>query len=287
MLHLIPALESLVFTFLPDDDSWVKPFTHDEELTRNQLLQWDVLEGLASNPNPLPALQSLRIDNWFTCTNELYDAAPFQRIVSSLRDLSFLVQDIDYKGDFDHSPDHCPAHDFWPHVIGPRVLKPAVNLTSLAMESSVGFGSLSRLNLSPINFPCLTSLSLSNFIWDNVGDVTNPQVVVPQAEDFIVRHGKTLKKLELHGCVIGVPPDRPTPVRSWAAVWKRFADELTELVDLVVEYNFDQQYAYCLPEPMYGFDSDSAYYLRGVERDTPALEALFTIVKERKRATSG
>jgi hypothetical protein len=283
MLHLIPALESLIFTFLPDDDSWIRPFRDDDDLTRYHLLQWDVLEGLACCPNPLPALQSLQIDSWFACTNELYDAAPFKRIISSLRDLRFLVQDTEYTGDFDHPPNCFPAHDFWTKVIGPRVLQLAVNLISLVMESSAEFGSLSRLNLSPISYPCLTSLSLSNFVWDDVGN--NPRVVVPQAEDFIARHGKTLKKLKLHSCVIGVPPGRLTPVRSWAAVWKRFADELTELVDLVVEYNFDQRYAYCRPEPEYGFDSDSAYYLRDVEQDTPALEELLTIIKERK--TSG
>ena len=82
MLHLIPTLESLVITFLPDEDSWARPFTYRDELSRYHLLQWDILEGLACNPNPLPALQTLQIDNWFAYTNELYDAAPFERIIS-------------------------------------------------------------------------------------------------------------------------------------------------------------------------------------------------------------
>ncbi|KAH9011505.1 hypothetical protein EDB85DRAFT_2159853 [Lactarius pseudohatsudake] len=278
MLHLIPALESLVFTFLPDEESWMKPLTYDNKLSRHQLLQLHILEGLACNPNPLPALQSLQIDDWFAYPDECYAAAPFRWIVTSLRDLRFLVQDTDYKSDLDHFL----AEDFWADIIGPRVLRPAANLESLSMSCNLEFGSLFRLNLRSINFPCLTSLSLSNFVWDDVR--CDSQVVVPEAEDFIVRHGKTLKKLELHDCAICVPQDRPTPVRSWAAVWNRFADELSELVDLVVEYNFNQRYVYF--SPLCGFDSDQAFFLSGTEQDSPALEALFTIVEGRKGLTS-
>ncbi|KAH9018947.1 hypothetical protein EDB85DRAFT_2010217 [Lactarius pseudohatsudake] len=147
------------------------------------------------------------------------------------------------------------------------------------MSCNFKCGSLIRLDLGSVTFPHLTSLSLSNFVWDDVR--VNPRAVVLEAEDFIVRHGKTLKKLKLQSCKICVPRNRPTPVRSWAAVWKRFADELTELVDLVVGYyNFDQQYVY-LNE--YGSYSDSVYLLRGTEEDTPALRALVTIVKGRRK----
>ncbi|KAH9010013.1 hypothetical protein EDB84DRAFT_1545321 [Lactarius hengduanensis] len=244
MLHLIPALESLVFTFLPDEESWMKPLTHDTKLSPYQLLQLHVLEGLAYNPNPLPALRSLQIDDWFAYPDECYAAAPFQQIVASLRELPIWI--------------HFLADDFWADVIGPRVLLPAANLESLSMSCNIEPGSLIRLNLSSITFPRLTSLSLSNFAWDDVR--CDPE------EDFIVRHGRQLQKLELHNCIICIPLYRPTPVRSWAAVWNRFADELSELVDLVVEYN--------LP-----------FLLRGREQDSPALEALVTIVKERKGLT--
>ncbi|KAH9071419.1 hypothetical protein EDB83DRAFT_2574466 [Lactarius deliciosus] len=235
MLHLIPALESLVFTFLPNEESWLKPITDDTELSPYQLLQLHVLEGLACNPNPLPALRSLQINDWFAYPDECYAAASFQRIVASLRELRFLVQDTDCRCDLDDSL----AEEFWADVIGPRVLLPAANLESLSMSCNIEPGSLIRLDLA---FPCLTSLSLCNFAWDDVRCDS-----VSQAEDFIVRHGRTLQKLELHNCVICVPLHRPTPVRSWAAVWNRFADELSELVDLVVEHNFDQQYLFLPP----------------------------------------
>ncbi|KAH9030890.1 hypothetical protein EDB85DRAFT_2290300 [Lactarius pseudohatsudake] len=274
MLHLIPSLETLVITFFPyEDPSWNNTFSDNDGPTQYHSLQWDVLGGLACNPNPLPALRSLQIDNWFAFHDDLYAAAPFQRMIASLRDLCLTVQDA--KSDMYNFP----AQEIWPDVIEWRVLHPAVNLESLSMSCNFKCGSLIRLDLGSVTFPHLTSLSLSNFVWDDVR--VNPRAVVLEAEDFIVRHGKTLKKLKLQSCKICVPRNRPTPVRSWAAVWKRFADELTELVDLVVGYyNFDQQYVY-LNE--YGSYSDSVYLLRGTEEDTPALRALVTIVKGRRK----
>ncbi|KAH9031410.1 hypothetical protein EDB83DRAFT_2525785 [Lactarius deliciosus] len=273
MLHLIPSLETLVITLFPyEDPSLTNTSSDNDNPMQYHSLQWDVLRGLACNPNPLPALRSLQIDNWFASPNDLYAAAPFRRMVASLRDLRLALQDA--KSDMYHYP----AQEIWPDVIEWRVLHPAVNLESLSMSCNFKCGSLIRLDLGSVTFPHLTSLSLSNFVWDDVR--VNPRAVILQAEDFIVRHGKTLKKLELQGCMICVPRNRPTPVRSWAAVWKRFADELTELVDLEVGYSFDQRYVY-LNE--YGFYSDSVYSLHGTEEDTPALRALVTIVKGRRK----
>jgi hypothetical protein len=66
-------------------------------------------------------------------------------------------------------------------------------------------------------------------------------------------------------------------------VWNRFADELTELVGLVVVFYLHQRYVYFLSQ--LGFESSSAF-LGGTEQDTSALEAFVTIMKERKRLTS-
>ena len=274
MLHLIPSLESLVTTFVPDEDAWLGPIASRlYESPQYQILQFDVFEGMACNPNPLPALQSLHINAWFAFYDYMYSKAPFERIVAPLRDLRFNVQDTDYKSD----DDDATAHDFWTYVIGPRVLQPAVNLTSLAMGSSVEFGSLIRLDLGSITFPCLTSLSLSNFAWDDTR--LEPQEATLEAEDFVVRHGKTVKKLKLLSCTISIPYNRSTPVRSWTVVLNRFADELTELVDLDVEYNFNLRYVQYLPE--YGFSSRSTFAIPGTEQDIPALQALGAMVIRR------
>ncbi|KAH9056369.1 hypothetical protein EDB87DRAFT_1637500, partial [Lactarius vividus] len=83
MLHLIPFWNPSSSQFFPDEDaSWKDPFSYSDELTRDHLFQWDILEGLACKPNPLPALLSLQIDNLFAYPDDLYAAAPFQRIVT-------------------------------------------------------------------------------------------------------------------------------------------------------------------------------------------------------------
>ncbi|KAH9018610.1 hypothetical protein EDB84DRAFT_1442353 [Lactarius hengduanensis] len=273
MLHLIPDLQSITFTFLPDKDSLKNPFADGVNLSRYQVLQLNVLEGLAYNPHPLPKLQSLHINSWFGFRHELYATAPFKAIVASLQDLRFLVQDTELKGEADHGP----AADFLKDVIELRVLRPAVNLTSLAMKSSVEFGWLFRLDLNSITFPSLTELLLANFVWDD--GTVDPEGAIPGVEDFILCHRKTLKILVLHGCTICVPHDRSTPVRSWAAVWNRFAEELIELVILEVAYN---QLRYVYFRPNHGFDKNSSALLNGTEEDTPAFEALLAIANGRQ-----
>ncbi|KAF8269073.1 Aldehyde/histidinol dehydrogenase [Lactarius quietus] len=62
--------------------------------------------------------------------------------------------------------------------------------------------------------------------------------------------------------------ERSTPARSWDTVWNRFAREMTELVDLDVEYNFDLRYLQFLPE--YGFSLLSTYDIPGTGQDIPA-----------------
>lgn len=263
----------MITFYYPDEDTVFRHSPYQNGLPRYQLLQFDVLEGLARNSNLLPALQSLQISAWSALTDDLYDEAPFKRIVESLRDLRFNVQDTDNSDDDDHTVD-----DFWANIIGRRVLQPAVNLTSLAMGSNIEYASLIRINLGPITFPCLTSLSLSNFAWDDTR--LDPQCSTLAAEEFIVRHGTTLKKLELESCKITIPHTRSTPVRSWTAVWNRFADQLTELVDLNVGYAFYERYVQY--SPGFGFSAPPTFLIPGTEQDNPTLEALTAIVMGRR-----
>ena len=107
--------------------------------------------------------------------------------------------------------------------------------------------------------------------------------IIPAVENFVVRHGKTLiKKLELRSCAIDAPQDEDVPYRFWAAVWKRLANELTELVDLKVEFEVapfggrEMQYAYG------GYDYIYIEERVGTYEDAPALEAFRAIVETRK-----
>ena len=54
-------------------------------------------------------------------------------------------------------------------------------------------------------------------------------------EDFIVRHGGTLKTLELKVCRIAVHDPEQGPTRFWSQIWNRFLVEMGALLKLGVE----------------------------------------------------
>jgi hypothetical protein len=83
------------------------------------------------------------------------------------------------------------------------------------------------------------ALTLRNMIWD---DTSGQGDVVPL--EFIVRHQKTLKKLELHNCTIYVGKRFWPPHCSWADIYKRLANALTRLVELKVEFKLEDEIPY-------------------------------------------
>jgi hypothetical protein len=100
-------------------------------------------------------------------------------------------------------------------------------------------------------------------------------------EDFIVRHGKSLKKLRLHNCTIRVEEGRTTPIRYWADVYNHLTKVLTELVELVVEFHIDgyrAQYVSLKDERIY----QPLEELVGRGWDAPALEDFKVIVESRR-----
>ena len=175
---------------------------------------------------------------------------------------------------------------FW-HQVVENVLSPAVNLESLTIESLMIDVDLTRrispfLNFNLLAYPRLTALSLGNIVWEDGSAIHG--IILPGVEKFVVRHGKTLKKLELRSCAIDVPGGKDVPYRFWAAVWKRLANELTELVDLKVEFEVtplgdqEMQYAYSDGEFHYIYFEEQV----GTDEDAPALEAFRAIVEARK-----
>ncbi|KAI0298573.1 hypothetical protein BC826DRAFT_998156, partial [Russula brevipes] len=235
--------------------------------------QLDIIAALGRNQNPLPQLQSLTIHQWLGNRkyDSLYDEAPIAQLVMSLRHLSFSVADIANANIFE------PRMRFWKPVVVQCVLQRATRLESLAIDGN----GISRsdptwndpcLDVSTLaGYPRLASLSLKGVLWED-GEIGDQGVVEPPAvERFIARHGKTLKKLKLHNCVIAISPGRTTPVCYWADIYNRLAEALTELVELEVEFHFDKvttQYAILRhdSEPM------PCKTLDGTERDGVSLE---------------
>ena len=274
-LHRLPALGSLTLSF--------NPITHSfyyESVPQSQyfLLQWDVLGALARNPNPLPKLRSLTIDKWLALPDTFFTGAPFARIIASLRHLRFLVC-IDKHEDAEWEE---PFLMFWRQV-EEHMLSPAVNLESLTIDSDLRLGFCLNLNFNRLAYPCLTALSLRNIVWEGGSAIQG--VILPGVENFVARHGKTLKELELRNCAIDVPEGKDVPYRFWAAVWKRLADELTELVDLKVVFEVnplreDQELQYAYRNEGFGYIYFEERVAAG--KDGPALEAFRAIVEVRK-----
>ena len=240
-LYRLRTLESLTFAFNPNIRAESRLFDISAPPSRFLLLQWDVLRALGRTPNPiLPTLQSLAIENWLPVPHTLYAEAPFRQIIASLRHLRFLACANDYN--IFHDED--PRWMFWRQVVEQNVLLPAVNLESLTVIYNLK--TAPPLDFNGLAYSHLTVISLRNIIWgvwgDSFGSVKGG-MALPEVENFVVRHGKTLKKLELRSCVIGILKGNGAPRRSWAVVWRRLTDELTELVDLVVEFEADSHRA--------------------------------------------
>jgi hypothetical protein len=172
----------------------------DHDITKSVVYyshQWDIVHALGSNRNSLPALQSLKIHGWHCCKDELmllFDEAPIAWLAASLRHLSFTLPrmtKMDNLGSLER---------FWKQVALRRVLQPAVNLESLVTIGSGGSQCFDVSQAQLATFPRLAALTLWHIIWED--DISGQGNMVPL--EFIVRHQKTLKKLELHNCAINV-----------------------------------------------------------------------------------
>jgi hypothetical protein len=155
----------------------------------------------------------------------------------SLRHLSFSVANVANVAIWARGP----RMQFWKPVVVEGVLHAAMSLESLAIDGNGILPNDGCLDVPkyPL-FPRLAALSLRNILWED-GEIGHHGVVKPPAvERFIEYHGKTLKKLKLHNCVIAISPGRTTPACYWADIYNRLAKELTELVELEVEFNIDR-----------------------------------------------
>lgn len=170
-------------------------------------------------------------------------------------------------------------------------MKPATALTSLHLESNIDIGPGPFVDFNQLTFPHLESLSLMNVLFDGDGS----QII--GTENFIRRHGATLRKLELYECAIDIE-ENDAPGRFWSDIWDQFAEQLVVLEDIVVEYQqmseeeSEEDAGRQDPELRYsrldaGFGYLSIYEdLEGEERDKEALEALKLRAKNRKEGKS-
>jgi len=132
------------------------------------------------------------------------------------------------------------------------MLQPAVNLESPSIPRRRASEQAQCLDISQAKvatYPRLAALSLRNIIWEDgtIGkgdsDIVTRRLAPPPLEDCIVRHRKTLKKLELRDYSINVEDyGQEPPLCYWAEAYKRLANALTDLVELEVNSVTDTRY---------------------------------------------
>jgi hypothetical protein len=250
--------------------------------------QWGILHALRRKSNLLSELRSLKIYGWLDLGISvlLYNMAPITWLTSSYRHLSFSLP----WGDKDHYGHHDSESRAQVVPRLRRMLEPAVNLESLAISRGgvLKCYDIPNWQAQLATYPRLSALSLKDIIWED-GTIGEGDVVMPPPlEDFIVRHSKTLKKLELRDCSIKVKDrGREPPVCYWADVYKRLANALTELVELEVEFQIDgYEIPYLSPNTSTSlYIGSRSYYplerLEGTRLDAEALEEFKTVIKNR------
>ena len=246
--------------------------------------QWTIIEALGINIKRVPKLQSLKIFGWLDVRKSisLFEKAHIARLTASLRHLNFSLP-MGAEG----QDSLAELHElFWKNVVVRHMLKPAINLESLAIKRDAfdaQFFDISQL----VTYPRLVALSLKNIVWEDGTTGQGGTVVPSPLEDFIVRHGKTLKILKLSRCSIMVKEyGRVLPLCYWADVYERLANALTELVELEVRPDEMPYLSSTRPPNMVMLWN---YYrlkrLDGIERDEEALREFKEVVKERAMDT--
>jgi hypothetical protein len=100
-------------------------------------------------------------------------------------------------------------------------------LKSLELRSPQGPYHSLDTQLSSFHYPSLESLVLENTIFDQT---PSPNGV----EEFVLRQKNTLRHLELRSCASYVASPS-VDARLWSSIWQRWAAELTNLKELVVD----------------------------------------------------
>ncbi|THH13714.1 hypothetical protein EW146_g6537 [Bondarzewia mesenterica] len=290
-LFALPALDTLVLNLYPyfterSSYEFLKPSgTLDFQLA--------ILKALSTNSDKL-SLTSFTINHLIAFHNELYDDPSFLQIFS---DLSHLHLSVMSNLALDEGPPfEGPMVEFWEKTIPHRILASpagslAKSLTSLAIDSDRDV----RISFSELTYPLLTSFSLEFVFFDDHHDIN--AAAATDVEDFIVRHGSTLKHLKLRCCMIPVLNDESTPRRFWSQIWSRFANELKVLeclqvweredVELPVVDGQKRILRYTIVEGDEGWGYMPVYEpMVGEANDGPALQALQEVVATRRQSTS-
>ena len=153
------------------------------------------------------------------------------------------------------------------------------SITDLTLASEEEQSNLVPLDMSTLQFPNLSSLTLRGVSFRLMEGL--PLIVADQYIDemvFILRHAATLRTLVLVDCM--------TLTDNWSVIWERFANELTQLVNLSVQYTMGTETNYSVYGIEHGDRISEVEFMEEepetVEQDREAFERLVQIVDERR-----
>ena len=141
-------------------------------------------------------------------------------------------------------------------------------ITTLTLGNEDEQSNLVPLDYFTLEFPHLSSLTLRALSFR----LSNVQLM------FILRHAATLQTLVLEDCT--------TLTDEWSVIWERFANELTQLVHLSVQYYMDTETNYSVYGIEMGDMISSVELIEDqpemVENDRRAFEGFVQIVDDRR-----
>jgi hypothetical protein len=231
-----------------------------------------------------PSIQSLTLTNWIPKRHDYYLNHTFgtypvlSSLWSSLKELYIVIRSYDYIDPLYLCLPFIEPWRFWQRFFPDGILSPTqATLTSLTLASDMHV-SLSHIFLESLFFPHLETLSFRGIPFSLLA------LPYSNMEQFIVKHHRTLKHLELHKCAIVRTAGF---FRSWEEVWLYFAAELDRLHELVVD-EFGSLYhericRYRMKKGESGFLADEEISVHwDWEAEADALETLKVMVESRR-----
>lgn len=293
-LHMLPALESIRLNFGFDafyrgGTAWI----YDQQIILQEF-QSAILNALTRCCTP-STFKSLALFNLMAAL----DGAPIPLPVMAafMRKTSLFSMSVvgdRFLGDL-LSRD--ALSHFWGITAPVQILQHARCLTTLALNIDPDYGFIPCLDVQPLHFPLLTSLSLCHFLFGHSGQGPH------DLDDFVVRHKMTLRSLTLDSCPMLF--DEWGPELLWSEIWQRFQTELENLDYLAVSwapgeggqsdgtryYVLDPLVGYVARDFYWSFMSTAvkcrhSYRIQAEMEDTSALDRFQEMLWSRKIAES-
>ena len=253
-----PALESLVLHFREDDGPFKSDTEGNSDETRfpdSYIIQSLVFNTLAARGFP-QLLKSLTIDKYLPLGHPVFGSRSGTAFLSNLNHLA-----IKTTTQCAALPMTDPRSEVHGNAIFEKAIVPA-SLVSLEVHHADVRSAGMTIPVEEIHLPRLERLSFQRAYFSEL----EGGKIQDEMEGFIVRHGSTLRELEIFLCPMalsttlsGEPPAR---FRRWVQVWEHLSGELKVLRNLVVSGRHDSKGVEDDSVPRY---VDNCYYCNEVE----------------------